>query len=356
MKATHRSVLLEQTVSALVAPDFTARCASQCAQPQQPASGIFVDATFGRGGHSQALLSQLAPDARLIVFDKDPTAYRVALELAQQDSRVQAVHSGFEHMLDELQALGVDTIDGLMMDLGVSSPQLDEAERGFSFMYDGPLDMRMDDSTGQTAAQWLAKASINDMKEVIEHYGEERYAFQIAKAIATRRQSHPLQTTHDLAQLVARIVPSREKAHHPATRTFQAIRIYINRELEALQAALPLSLKLLKAGGRLAVISFHSLEDRIVKRFITTGARPEAAFAHLPLTEEQLPQPWLHSLGRILPDAAEKEDNPRSRSAVLRVAERTDKALVEGWEQEWQEVAAYYEQMAQPYARRRGRR
>src|SRR5699024_12306849 len=161
-------------------------------------------------------------------------------------------------------------------------------ERRSSFTPHRPLDMRINNRTGQTAAQWLSKASINEMKEVLQYYGEERHAIQIAKAIATRRKSSPLQTTHDLAQLVSRVVPSREKAHHPATRTFQAIRIYINRELEALQAALPLSLKLLKAGGRLAVISFHSLEDRIVKRFITTGARPEAALAYLPLTEEQL--------------------------------------------------------------------
>lgn len=355
MTITHRPVLLEQVVAALVAPSFKARRATQSMPAPGTVDGVFVDATFGRGGHSRALLSYLSPHARLFVLDKDPAAIQVAQQLQQDDPRVVAIHCGFEHLYDSLDAHGVEAIDGMMMDLGVSSPQLDEAERGFSFTRNGPLDMRMNNSTGQTAAQWLAQASINDMKEVIHHYGEERHAFQIAKAIATRRQSSPLQTTHDLAQLVSSIVPTRPQAHHPATRTFQAIRIYINRELEALQAALPLALQLLRPGGRLAVISFHSLEDRIVKRFIATGARPEAAYAHLPLTEEQLPRPWLNSLGRVLPAQEEIAANPRARSAVLRVAERTSRPLTEGWRNEWQEVAAYYEHAGQPYVRRRGR-
>ncbi|HLR82721.1 MAG TPA: 16S rRNA (cytosine(1402)-N(4))-methyltransferase RsmH [Paenalcaligenes sp.] len=355
MTAAHRPVLLKQVIAALVAPGFKARRADSAMPALGTVDGDFVDATFGRGGHSQALLPYLSADARLFVLDKDPAAFKVAQQLQAQDPRVVPIHSGFEHLDSSLAEHQVTSIDGLMMDLGVSSPQLDEAERGFSFTHDGPLDMRMNNRTGQTAAQWLAKASINDMKEVLHHYGEERHAIQIAKAIATRRKSSPLQTTHDLAQLVSRVVPSRPKAHHPATRTFQAIRIYINRELEALQAALPLALQLLKAGGRLAVISFHSLEDRIVKRFISTGARPEAAYAHLPLTQDQLPHPWLKSLGRVLPERSEIDSNPRSRSAVLRVAERTERLLGEDWRNEWCEVAAYYENSGQHFSRRRGR-
>src|SRR5690625_1965693 len=351
----HRPVLLEQVISALVSPRFRARRALQGLPAHGSVTGVFVDGTFGRGGHSRALLPFLAEQARLYVLDKDPTAIAVAEQLQQQDGRVIPVHAGFEQLDDALAMHEVKQIDGLMLDLGGSSPQLDEAQRGFSFMHDGPLDMRMDNSTGQTAAQWLAQASINEMKEVIQDYGEERHAIQIAKAIATRRQSSPLQTTHDLAQLVARIVPARAQAHHPATRTFQAIRIHINRELEALETTLPLSLQLLKTGGRLAVISFHSLEDRIVKRFIAAGARPEAAYAHLPLTQEQLPDPWLKNLCRVLPTAAEIEANPRARSAVLRVAERSKKPLTDNWQQEWPKSAQYYERSGQDYARR-GRR
>ncbi|HLR29573.1 MAG TPA: 16S rRNA (cytosine(1402)-N(4))-methyltransferase RsmH [Paenalcaligenes sp.] len=355
MTATHRPVLLEQVIAAMVAPGFKARRANQAMPALGTVDGDFVDATFGRGGHSRALLPYLSATARLFVLDKDPTAFEVAQQLQAQDPRVVPIHSGFEHLDRSLAEHQVASVDGVMMDLGVSSPQLDEAQRGFSFTHDGPLDMRMNNRTGQTAAQWLATASINDMKEVLHYYGEERHAIQIAKAIATRRKSSPLQTTHDLAQLVSRVVPSRPKAHHPATRTFQAIRIYINRELEALQAALPLALQLLKAGGRLAVISFHSLEDRIVKRFISTGARPEAAYAHLPLTQDQLPHPWLKSLGRVLPAQDEIDSNPRSRSAVLRVAERTERPLGDDWRNEWREVAAYYESAGQHFSRRRGR-
>ncbi|HLS21924.1 MAG TPA: 16S rRNA (cytosine(1402)-N(4))-methyltransferase RsmH [Paenalcaligenes sp.] len=352
MEVRHRPVLLQQTLSALVAPQFSARRLPDLAALHSAVDGVFVDGTFGRGGHSRALLNYLSDSARLYVFDKDPEAIAAARQLQAEDARVIPIHSGFEHLDAGLAHHGVECIDGLMMDLGVSSPQLDEAQRGFSFTREGPLDMRMDNSRGQTAAQWLATASIDEMKEVIKDYGEERYAFQIAKAIATRRQSSPLQTTHDLAQLVSRIVPTRTQAHHPATRTFQAIRIHINRELEALQTALPLSLQLLRPGGRLAVISFHSIEDRMVKRFIATGARPEAAVAHLPLTQDQLPQPWLKSLGRVFPTKQERSDNPRARSAVLRVAERTDKPLDEHWQRDWQQVAEYYEQSGHSYARR----
>jgi len=215
----------------------------------------------------------------------------------------------------------------VMLDIGVSSPQIDDAQRGFSFMRDGPLDMRMDTSRGETAAQWLAEASIDNMQEVISHYGEERFAFQIAKAIAARRAARPLNTTLDLAELVSNTVRTREKGQHPATRTFQALRIYINRELEELEGAVEATLTLLKTGGRMAVISFHSLEDRVVKQFIAAASRPEAAYARLPLRESEMPQPVLTALARVLPTEQEIKENPRSRSAVLRVAQRTETPL-----------------------------
>ncbi|MCX5591587.1 16S rRNA (cytosine(1402)-N(4))-methyltransferase RsmH [Alcaligenes endophyticus] len=335
MELVHRSVLLEPTVAALVDPEFEAR--RWCALPQAHGQlrGTYVDCTFGRGGHSRLLLSFLASDARLVVFDKDPQAIAVAQQMAATDSRILVVHSGFADLATRLDELEIAEIDGLMMDLGISSPQVDDADRGFSFMRNGPLDMRMDTSSGLTAEQWLAQASIEVMKEVIAEYGEERFAFQIAKAIADRRQSSPLHTTHDLAELVASVVRTREKGHHPATRTFQAIRIYLNRELEELAYALPAVLRRLKYGGRLAVIAFHSLEDRMVKQFMAAAARPGQEQARLPIMEKDMPQPWLHSLGRILPTPAESKDNPRARSAVLRVAQRTAEPLDEVWMQQW---------------------
>jgi len=290
-------------------------------------SGVFVDATFGRGGHSKLLLEKLNPDAKLYVFDKDPQAIEVAQELARMDHRVTVIHEGFGDMLSALSALDVNEVDGVMLDLGVSSPQIDDAARGFSFMREGPLDMRMDTTRGETVAQWLALASIDEMREVIVRYGEERFAFQIAKAIAARRATSPLLTTLDLAELVSSTVRTREKGQHPATRTFQALRIYINRELEELESALQATLTLLNTGGRMAVISFHSLEDRVVKQFITAASRPEAAYARLPLRESEMPQPVLLALARVLPSDTEISENPRSRSAVLRVAERTATAL-----------------------------
>ena len=287
------------------------------------ASGVYVDGTFGRGGHTRALLARLGPDARLVVFDKDPQAIEVAQKLAEQDGRVTVVHEAFGGMLLALSSLGIDAVDGVMLDLGVSSPQIDDAGRGFSFMRDGPLDMRMDTTRGETVAQWLAQASVENMQEVIVRYGEERFAFQIAKAIAARRATRPLLTTLELAELVSSTVRTREKGQHPATRTFQALRIYINRELEELESALQAALTLLKTGGRMAVISFHSLEDRVVKQFIAAASRPEAAYARLPLRESEMPQPVLQALARIKPTEAEIKENTRSRSAVLRVAERT---------------------------------
>ncbi len=323
---THRPVLLEPTVESLVLPAYGKRVVKTVdieAERLARMSGLYVDATFGRGGHSRALLARLGPDARLVVFDKDPQAIEVARQLAQEDARVTVVHEGFGDMLEALAALGIDAVDGVMLDLGVSSPQIDDAERGFSFMRDGPLDMRMDTTRGETAAQWLARASIEDMQEVIVRYGEERFAFQIATAIAARRATRPLLTTLELAELVSSTVRTREKGQHPATRTFQALRIYINRELEELESALQAALTLLKIGGRMAVISFHSLEDRIVKQFIAAASRPEAAYARLPLRESEMPQPVLLALARVRPTDAEIKENTRCRSAVLRVAERT---------------------------------
>ena len=323
---SHRPVLLEPTVEALVATAYGKRASKTSANADEQTerlSGVYVDATFGRGGHSRSLLEKLNADARLFVFDKDPQAIEVARELASRDPRVSVIHEGFGDMLEALLARGVHAVDGVMLDLGVSSPQIDDAVRGFSFMRDGPLDMRMDTTRGDTVAQWLALASIDEMREVIGRYGEERFAFQIAKAIAARRATRPLATTLDLAELVSGAVRTREKGQHPATRTFQALRIYINRELEELESALQAALTLLNTGGRMAVISFHSLEDRVVKQFITAASRPEAAYARLPLRESEMPQPVLLALARVLPSDQEIRDNPRSRSAVLRVAERT---------------------------------
>lgn len=316
-------MLLEPTVDGLIHPGFGKKGGLSQAGEGSRSGGIYVDATFGRGGHSRLLLSRLSAGARLVVIDKDPQAISSARLLAAEDARVTVVHSGFADMRHELDQLGIHSVDGVMMDLGVSSPQIDDAQRGFSFMRDGPLDMRMDTTRGLTVAQWLADASVDDMREVIDRYGEERFAFQIAKAIAARRATRPLLTTLDLAELVASTVRTREKGQHPATRTFQALRIYINRELEELQDALASTLTLLNTGGRMAVISFHSLEDRVVKQFISAASRPEAAMARLPLRESEMPQPVLKSLGRVLPDESEIKSNPRSRSAVLRVAERT---------------------------------
>jgi S-adenosyl-methyltransferase MraW len=311
----HRPVLLEPTIDALaVSADGVG-------------AGVWVDATFGRGGHSGALLARLGPEARLVVFDKDPQAIEAARALAERDARVTVVHAGFGALAEELSRLGIDRIAGLMMDLGISSPQIDDAERGFSFMRDGPLDMRMDTTRGETAAQWLAHASVDEMREVIARYGEERFAFQIAKAIAVSREKRPITTTGELADIVAGAVRTREKGQHPATRTFQAIRIHLNQELEELPRALAAALEFLVPGGRLAVISFHSLEDRIVKQFIAAASRPGAETARLPLRESERPQPVLVSVGRVLPSEEEIQQNPRARSAVLRVAERTHVAL-----------------------------
>ncbi|MFO7746638.1 MAG: 16S rRNA (cytosine(1402)-N(4))-methyltransferase RsmH [Orrella sp.] len=307
----HRSVLLEETVQALIPDD------------QMPADGIYVDGTFGRGGHTAALLKRLSSSATLFVIDRDPEAIEVARQWAAEDPRIVCIHGAFGDLGSLLADQEVTEVDGLMLDVGVSSPQLDQAQRGFSFMRDGPLDMRMDTSQGQTAAQWLAEASLEEVREVVKNYGEERFALQIAKAIVARRTVRPIERTLDLADIVATAVRTREKGQHPATRTFQAIRIYLNRELEELDSALEAALTHLRIGGRLAVISFHSLEDRRVKQFLQRASKPDAAYARLPLREDQMPQPLLTGVKRVLPTKAETQDNVRARSAVLRFAQRT---------------------------------
>jgi len=281
----------------------------------EPADGHYVDATFGRGGHSRLLLSRLSPQGRLTAFDKDLAAIAEAQTIA--DPRFAIRHQGFRH----LHELPPASAAGILMDLGVSSPQIDDPTRGFSFRFDGPLDMRMDTTRGQSVAQWLETAETRQIAEVIRDYGEERFAGQIAKAIVARRQERgPVSSTGELAQLVADTVKTRESGQNPATRTFQALRIFINAELEELQEALEASLDVLQPGGRLVVISFHSLEDRIVKQFIAQHSR-EVYDRRAPFAE---PKPMkLRALDRIKPSAAEVAANPRARSAIMRVAVRT---------------------------------
>ncbi|MFM8611011.1 MAG: 16S rRNA (cytosine(1402)-N(4))-methyltransferase RsmH [Burkholderiaceae bacterium] len=276
----------------------------------------WVDATFGRGGHSRLILSRMAAQHRLIAFDKDPQAVAEAQRIT--DARLSIRHEGFAHLGD----LGAGSAAGVLMDLGVSSPQIDDPARGFSFRFDGPLDMRMDTTRGQSAAQWLATADVRQIAQVIRDYGEERFAVPVAKAIDARRQAgQPVASTAELAQLVAGAVKTREPGQHPATRTFQALRILVNAELEELQQALDASLAVLRSGGRLAVISFHSLEDRIVKQFIAQHSR-EVYDRRAPFAPAAAP--LLQALGRFRPSEAEVAANPRSRSAILRVAQRTD--------------------------------
>ena len=303
----HVSVLLSEAVDALAIR----------------ADGLYVDATFGRGGHSRAVLEQLGPQGRLIAFDRDPAA--IAAGQAVGDARLTLVHSAFSALDDELARLGVQVVDGVLLDLGVSSPQLDDAARGMSFRFDAPLDMRMDTSRGQTVAEWLAEASVGQITEVIREYGEERFAHAIAKAIATARAGGAVATTGQLAALVEKAVRTREPGQHPATRTFQALRIFINQELEELSRVLPACVSRLRPGGRLAVISFHSLEDRIVKRFMRDESRPPVLPRRLPVRAADLPAPRLQLVGKAMrPSEAEVAANPRARSAVLRVAERTE--------------------------------
>ncbi len=302
----HTTVLLNEAVDALFSDGGTPFTAA--------AQATYVDATFGRGGHSRLILSRLDADGRLIAFDRDPEA--VAQAALIDDARFSIRHEGFSN----LGVLAGGSVGGILMDLGVSSPQIDSPERGFSFRFEGPLDMRMDTTRGESVAQWLETAEINQITEVIREYGEERFAGAIAKAIVARRQERgAISTTSELAQLVADTVKTREPGQNPATRTFQAFRIFINAELEELQQALEASLEVLEPGGRLAVISFHSLEDRIVKQFIAKHSKDEydrrAPFAAPKVMK-------LKALGRIKPSAEEVAANPRSRSAILRVAQR----------------------------------
>jgi 16S rRNA (cytosine1402-N4)-methyltransferase len=294
----HTTVLLSEAVDALdLQPD-----------------GTYVDATFGRGGHTRLMLSKLSDKGRVIAFDKDPEAIAVAQQI--QDPRLSIRHEGFAHLGD----LHPASVDGVLMDLGISSPQVDNPARGFSFRHDGPLDMRMDTTRGQSVREWLAEADIQHIAEVIREYGEERFALQIAKAIDARRQERGVPTsTAELAQLVADTVKTREPGKDPATRTFQAFRIFINAELEELQQALDATLQVLRPHGRLAVISFHSLEDRIVKQFIAQHAR-EVYDRRAPFAPPQVMD--FKAVQRIKPSAEEIASNPRARSAILRVAER----------------------------------
>jgi 16S rRNA (cytosine1402-N4)-methyltransferase len=282
--------------------------------------GTFVDATFGRGGHSRLILERLGPNGRLIAIDRDPDAFAAAR--AVSDPRVTPAHARFSELQAALDALRAGEIDGVLFDLGVSSPQLDDPRRGFAFGSDGPLDMRMDPTRGTGAAEWLERADEGEIREVIGNYGEERFAKQIAKAIVAARRRGPLRRTGELAAVVAAAVRTREPGQNPATRTFQALRIHVNQELEELSLALPQALAALKASGRLAVISFHSLEDRIVKNFMRAGARPTLP-ERLPVKAREMPPPKLRIVGPPRrPGAEEIRANPRARSAVLRVAEK----------------------------------
>ncbi|MFM2028843.1 MAG: hypothetical protein RL517_34 [Pseudomonadota bacterium] len=310
MNITHRPVLLAEAVTALISGPLITPSDSK-------KNLLLIDGTFGRGGHTQALLSQLGSNARMISFDKDLDAIAVAEKI--NDQRLRIVHDSFAQM--DLYA-EPESVDGILLDLGISSPQVDEAHRGFSFRKDGPLDMRMNTDHGVTAAQWLEQAPQEEIARVIKTYGEERFASQIAKAIVAKREEGlSPQTTLQLAALVAGVVRTREVGQDPATRTFQALRIFINRELEDLEIGLKAALKLLKPGARLAIISFHSLEDRIVKQFFQANAKVEVPRG-LPVRDKDLPQSALEIIGRVKPSDEEVRENPRARSAIMRVAEK----------------------------------
>ena len=309
MNAAHVPVLAQEAVAALAIS----------------ADGVYVDATFGRGGHSRMILEQLGPKGRLVALDRDPDAIQAGAAL--QDARITLVHSAFSQLGEVLGGLGLTRVNGVLLDIGVSSPQLDDATRGFSFRFDAPLDMRMDPGSGLSAADWLATATEGEISEVIRTYGEERFAKSIARAIVAARQEEAISSTAQLAGLIAATLKRREPGQHPATRSFQAIRIYINRELEELSQVLPQCVDFLKPGGRLAVISFHSLEDRIVKRYMRDESQGEQAPRRLPIQAAMLKPGRLKLVGRAQRASdAEVAANPRARSAVLRVAEKMDVA------------------------------
>lgn len=308
----HVSVLLDEAVNAL-----------------RPArGGRYIDGTFGRGGHTRALLKQLPSNSHLLAFDKDPEAINAAHSIA--DARFQICHASYTAMAATVARLGWPGVDGVLLDLGISSPQIDDPERGFSFRFDGPLDMRMDPSHGASASDVVNTATEQQLIQVIRDYGEERFAVQVAKAIVARRRERPFGRTRDLAEVVARAVKTREPGQDPATRTFQALRIHVNQELEELPIVLDQAMRLLNPEGRLSIISFHSLEDRIVKRYLQQHSRLPERFARLPLRECELPVPLLCEVARVFPSAEEIARNPRARSAVLRTATRTAAPWREG--------------------------
>ena len=303
--AAHVTVLLEEAVEALAIK----------------ADGVYMDATFGRGGHSRRILAALNDKGRLIAVDRDPAA--ISAGQAINDPRFRLVHRAFGEVAEAAGDTGTSAIDGILFDIGVSSPQIDEGERGFSFRHDAPLDMRMDTTQGETAAEWLARADIREITEVIREYGEERFAFQIAKKVVAARVEQPIVTTGQFAALVRATVRTREPGQDAATRSFQALRIHTNQELEQLALALPQALDLLAPGGRLVVISFHSLEDRIVKNFMREQSTADSLPKNLPLRADQLPPPKLRLVGKpVKASSAEVAANPRARSAVMRVAEK----------------------------------
>lgn len=303
----HLSVLLRRSVDELIT------------DPE----GLYIDGTFGRGGHASLLLSRLGPQAKLIATDKDPAAVAAAIELQEKEGRLEVLHADFTELHALLSQRGLlGKVDGLLLDLGVSSPQLDDGERGFSFLRDGPLDMRMNPQSGESAAQWINRAAESEIADVLFQYGEEKFSRRMARAVVAERVQAPIQTTAKLAEIIKEANPAWERDKHPATRAFQAIRIFVNRELEQLKTILEQSLEILKPGGRLAIISFHSLEDRIVKKFMAQQTKGDSYPRDLPIPASML-NPALKSLGKaIKPDAQELQLNPRSRSAVLRVAEK----------------------------------
>jgi len=306
-ESPHQSVLIEEGITGLDIKQ----------------NGFYVDGTFGRGGHTRGILKGLGVDGRLLVIDKDPEAVKAAERMAADDSRLIVERGTFamlQRLIEGRDMMG--KVNGVLLDLGVSSPQLNDPDRGFSFMNDGPLDMRMDDSSGLPVSQWLHTASEQDITRVLREYGEERFAKRIARAIVNTRIETPIETTRQLSDIVSQASPTHDRHKHPATRTFQALRIFINNELEDLKACLSQILDVLAVSGRLVVISFHSLEDRIVKRFIRTHARGGEFPPGMPVTAQQF-KPRLRAIGKaVFPSAEEIERNPRARSAVMRIAEK----------------------------------
>lgn len=314
---SHTTVLLPETVAMVLG-------VKQLNDVTSKVSGVYVDATFGRGGHSRLLLEYLAPEATLVVFDKDPEAIAVAKSLVAQDERIKVVHDSFAHLTKNLQALGIDKIDGLMADLGVSSPQLDDGTRGFSFMRDGVVDMRMDTTQGEPVSEWLQRVSADELADVLYEYGEERHSRKIARAI----KSMPNYTsTRQLAEVIKQAHPAWQRGKHPATQSFQAMRIFINNELGDVEAFLAQSIGVLKAGGMLAVISFHSLEDRLIKQFLQRHSRGQyEEDAYLPIIPKR--PKYFGKPKRVGPSDQEVKANPRARSAWLRGSVRLDTILV----------------------------